>query len=124
MTPVVVSAIVSAAGVLLAALVGAFAGFTVQRATATKLATDSHHVEANTAEVFTRLAAEWTKRADDRVDKLDAYIAQLVAAIETLTEAVDNVAPLLQAAVVQEPESAEKVAQLAAASRTALRLAR
>lgn len=123
MTPALWVTIISAAIALIGAIVGAIAGFSVHRATATKTVSESEGVEANTAEVFSRLAADWTKRADAQVDKLTKRIDTLVAAIEDLTDAVDGVTPLLESVAEATPDTAEKVVALRLANRSARRLA-
>lgn len=124
MTPAVWAAIIAAAVSLIGALIGAVSMFSVHRATATKTVTEAEGVEANTAEVFSRLAAEWTQRADARVEKLEQRIGHLVTSIEELTEAVDGVLPLLESSVSEStPEAAENVVALRMANRAARRLA-
>lgn len=118
MTPVVMGAIAGAAVSLILGIIGAISMFSVHRATATKTVTEAEGVEANTAEVFSRLAREWTERADEQVEKRDKRIDTLVAAIENLTEAVDK---LLESTVIAVPAATE-VVELRLASRAARRL--
>lgn len=124
MTPILVAGLAGAMASLLIALIQAVSKFSTNRAEATKISTDSKNVEADTAEVFSRLAAEWTQRADARVAKLEKHIENLVCAIENLTDAVDGVTPLLESSVTPStPDAADKVVALRLASRAARRLA-
>lgn len=120
-----VGAISGAIGALLIALVGAVANFSTNRASATKLTTESKNVEADTAEVFSRLAAEWTQRADERAERAEARfdkrVGELVEAIDRVAMAVDRVAPILER--IADPEELADVVELRAANRSARRLA-
>lgn len=128
MTPIVWGAIAGAISALLVALVGAATGFSVNRATATKLGTEARKGEADTAEVFTRLAAEWTQRADERAAQAEArsrkQVEELVGALDRVVAAVDRVTPLLER--IAEHATAEETAavlELRSATRAARRQA-
>jgi hypothetical protein len=100
LTPAFIGAISAAAVSLLVAILGAITKFSINKATATKISVDAGTVkqttDAATAEVFNRLAAEWTLRADLRVESLEKRIGHLCDAIETLATSVDHVVPLLE----------------------------
>lgn len=98
--PAIIGAVAGAGVSLLVAVVGAITKFSVNKATATKISVDAgvtkQTTDAATAEVFNRLAAEWTLRADLRVEALEIRIGRLVDAIEVLASSVDHVVPLLE----------------------------
>lgn len=124
MNPALIGALGGAVSALAVAVVGAVAKFSTNRAAAVKLSSEATTQDAAAAEVFTRLAAEWTIRADARVQVLEERIFELVGAIEGLTEAVEGVTPILERVTpLEDPEMLGKVIQLHQASRNARRIA-
>lgn len=122
--PTMIGALAGAAATLLIAIIRAIFKFSVTRAEATKLSSEATSQDAAAAEVFSRLAAEWTIRADQRVAKLEDRIHDLIGAIESLTEAVEGVTPILERVTpLEDPELLGKVIQLHQASRNARRIA-
>jgi hypothetical protein len=124
LNPALVGALAGAVVPLLIAVVGGIFKFSTTRAEATKLTSEASQGDAAAAEVFTRLAAEWTIRADARVRTLEERILDLIGAIESLTEAVEGVTPILERVTpLEDPELLGKVIQLHQASRNARRIA-
>lgn len=56
---------------------------------------DVDRSKAQTAEIFNKLATDFAQRNADYVAKLELRIQQVVIALENLTDAVDQVVPLL-----------------------------
>jgi hypothetical protein len=102
LSPAVIGAVAGAGVSLIVAIISAITKFSINKATATKISVDAGSVkqttDAATAEVFNRLAAEWTLRADLRVESLEKRIGHLCDAIEILATSVDHVVPLLEEA--------------------------
>lgn len=131
--PMIVGIIIAVLSLVLS-VINAVSSFSVQRATAGKVATDSKNVEAETAEVFSNLAEAWAtrfatqakeieSRAAQRDKELTATIEGLQTAIHAMADAIDSVAPYLSIAAEQHPEAAKSVVALHVAARTARRLA-
>lgn len=115
-----VAALIGAGGSALLGLIPGLLLLSVNRANATKIHDEAGKERAETAEIFNRLAGEWTTRAAKANEKLEGRISELISALENLTDAVDRVTPLLEAAS-ESPETSERVHVLRLANRGARR---
>jgi len=103
---------------LITALITALATISLNQAKTEAVRKDAQKSKADTAEVFNKIANDWTTRIVQSNERLDARIALLVTVVENLTDAVDHVAPLLEP-LAGDPVAAAKVHDLNTAARAA-----
>lgn len=83
---------------------------------------DVDRSKAETAEIFNKLAADFAQRNAEREAKMELRVQKLVIALDGLTDAVDQVVPLLVTLAspdVVPPETIEKIKALRKANQQA-----
>lgn len=115
-----VAALIAAGGSALLGLIPGLLLLSVNRANATKIHDEAGKERAETADIFNKIAGDWTQRTTAANERLEQRINDLVGVVESLTDAVDRVTPLLES-IADSPEDTANVRVLSLANRRARR---